>query len=404
MGSAIINNLLSSSFSSDQISVLKPSKENQISGIKYFSKYEEFLENYSANIIFFAFKPQDAKSILEDLKKYQPFDKNTIFISILAGKKIQFFEEIFGDKIKLIRLMPNLPILVGEGFFSYFCNKNIENTETTKISDSILNSLGKNIKLKDEDLMDAATAIAGSGPAYLFSFADAIFEATKKAGFDEKEALELTKQTIFGSAKLLNESKESFKQLSKNVTSKGGVTEAALDILQNKYSLTNIIQETIEAGINRSAILAGNKQENLIKIYTDGACSGNPGKGGWGAVLMWGNHKKEINGFNADTTNNKMELTAVIEAIKAVKKSSEINIYTDSIYVKDGITKWILNWRVNGWKGKDKKPIKNLELWQELDLVAGKHKIDWHWVKGHSGDKYNEIADSLARKAIEDNK
>ena len=116
------------------------------------------------------------------------------------------------------------------------------------------------------------------------------------------------------------------------------------------------------------------------------------------------NHKKEISGFAAHTTNNKMELTAVIEAIKAVKKPSKINIYTDSIYVKDGITKWILNWRQNGWKGKDKKPIKNPELWQELDSVIANHKIDWYWVRGHNGDKYNEIADSLARNAIENHR
>lgn len=400
MGGAMINNLLTNSFGANQISVLKPSKKNQITGIKYFSQYEEFEENYCADIVFFAFKPQDAEPILEELKKYQPYNKNTIFISILAGKKSQFFEEILGNEIKLVRLMPNLPILVNEGISSYFCNKNIKETKV----EEILNIFGKNIKLRSEDLMGAATAIAGSGPAYLFAFAEAIFESAKKIGFNEKEALELTKQTIFGSAKLLQESQESFKQLIKNVASKGGVTEAALDILQNKYSLENIVNEAVEAAANHSVTLSENKKENLIEIYTDGACSGNPGKGGWGAILMYGNHKKEISGFAAHTTNNKMELTAVIEAIKAVKKPSKINIYTDSIYVKDGITKWILNWRQNGWKGKDKKPIKNPELWQELDSVIANHKIDWYWVRGHNGDKYNEIADSLARNAIENHR
>lgn len=138
----------------------------------------------------------------------------------------------------------------------------------------------------------------------------------------------------------------------------------------------------------------------IIKIYTDGACSGNPGKGGWGAVLLYKEHKKEISGFQENTTNNQMELMAVIKALEAIKKSSEITIYTDSIYVKDGITKWIFNWKQNGWKTADKKPVKNLELWQELDLLNAQHKINWQWVKGHNGDKYNELADMLAVNAI----
>jgi ribonuclease HI len=140
--------------------------------------------------------------------------------------------------------------------------------------------------------------------------------------------------------------------------------------------------------------------EEIIKIYTDGACSGNPGKGGWGAVLLYKGHKKEISGFNPQTTNNQMELQAVIEALKALKKPSEIIVYTDSVYVKDGITKWIFNWKKNGWRTADKKPVKNLEFWQELDLLVVGHQITWQWVKGHSGDKYNEIADQLAVNAI----
>jgi len=138
----------------------------------------------------------------------------------------------------------------------------------------------------------------------------------------------------------------------------------------------------------------------VIEIYTDGACSGNPGKGGWGAILLYREHKKEISGYLAHTTNNQMELMAVIEALKIVKKTIEIIIYTDSVYVKDGITKWIINWKKNGWKTANKKPVKNLELWQELDSLAANHQITWKWVKGHSGNKYNEIADQLAVNAI----
>jgi ribonuclease HI len=145
-----------------------------------------------------------------------------------------------------------------------------------------------------------------------------------------------------------------------------------------------------------------NTSEKII-IYTDGACSGNPGKGGYGAVLMSRDNYKEIFGFSPETTNNKMEITAVIEALKTLKRSCNVIIYTDSKYVMDGITKWISSWKRNGWKTADRKPVKNVELWQELDLQCSKHSIQWQWVKGHSGDKYNEIVDKLARSAIENN-
>lgn len=140
--------------------------------------------------------------------------------------------------------------------------------------------------------------------------------------------------------------------------------------------------------------------QNDIIIYTDGACSGNPGKGGWGAVLMTSQHRKEISGGMAQTTNNQMELTAVIEALKIIKRPSAVQIFIDSKYVMDGITKWINGWKYNDWKTKDKKPVKNIELWQALDSEVSRHEIQWHWVKGHSGNENNEIADQLARQAI----
>ncbi len=140
-----------------------------------------------------------------------------------------------------------------------------------------------------------------------------------------------------------------------------------------------------------------------IIIYTDGACSGNPGKGGFGAVLLYKNHEKKISGFEKNTTNNRMELQAVISALREVKKSLPITVYTDSKYVQNGISDWIYGWKKNGWKGANKKPIKNVDLWQELDIEAQKHEIEWKWVKGHNGDKYNEMADELARKEVESN-
>jgi ribonuclease HI len=137
-----------------------------------------------------------------------------------------------------------------------------------------------------------------------------------------------------------------------------------------------------------------------ITIYTDGACSGNPGPGGWGAVLIYGEHEKEIYGGNPSTTNNQMELSAVIEALKTLKKSCTIELYTDSKYVKDGVQEWMPNWKKRGWKTASKKPVKNKEYWVELDELLQNHTVNWHWVKGHSGDLYNEKADELARKGV----
>ena len=139
----------------------------------------------------------------------------------------------------------------------------------------------------------------------------------------------------------------------------------------------------------------------FVVIYTDGACSGNPGPGGWGAILTSGTHRKELSGGEANTTNNRMELLAAISALEALKKPSKVELHTDSIYVRDGITKWIHGWRKNGWRTADKKPVKNLELWQRLDTATQQHDIDWRWIKGHAGHAQNERADELAREGMQ---
>ncbi|MEQ1710023.1 MAG: ribonuclease HI [Hyphomicrobium sp.] len=137
-----------------------------------------------------------------------------------------------------------------------------------------------------------------------------------------------------------------------------------------------------------------------VTIFTDGACSGNPGPGGWGAILMSGSHRKELNGGEANSTNNRMELMAAISALEALKSPSDVDLTTDSVYVRDGITKWIHGWKRNGWKTADKKDVKNAELWQRLDDATKRHKITWHWIKGHAGHAENERADELAREGL----
>lgn len=143
-----------------------------------------------------------------------------------------------------------------------------------------------------------------------------------------------------------------------------------------------------------------NGQKSKIVIYTDGACSGNPGPGGWGAILMSGDHRKELKGGEANTTNNKMELEAAISALEALKRPSQVDLYTDSTYVMKGISEWIHGWKKRGWKTASKKPVKNVEYWQRLDEARSRHEVSWHWVKGHAGHPENERADELAREGM----
>jgi len=137
-----------------------------------------------------------------------------------------------------------------------------------------------------------------------------------------------------------------------------------------------------------------------VVIYTDGACKGNPGPGGWGALLCAGEHEKELFGGEAHTTNNRMELTAVIRALESLKRASTVDLFTDSQYVKNGIESWIHSWRRNGWKTADKKDVKNADLWRELLALTARHDVTWHWVKGHADDPGNERADALANKGV----
>ena len=141
-------------------------------------------------------------------------------------------------------------------------------------------------------------------------------------------------------------------------------------------------------------------QEPEVIIYTDGACKGNPGPGGWGVLMMSGDSRRELCGGERDTTNNRMELTAAIEALRALKRRCRVRLFTDSSYVKQGIETWIHGWKKNGWKTSDKKPVKNADLWQILDTVAAQQDVEWRWIKGHSGDPGNERADTLSNEGI----
>lgn len=141
--------------------------------------------------------------------------------------------------------------------------------------------------------------------------------------------------------------------------------------------------------------------KKAVKIFTDGACSGNPGPGGWGVLLQFGDHEKSLCGGERDTTNNRMELMAAIKGLEALKEGCAVMLTTDSVYVKNGITQWIHGWKKNNWRTASKQPVKNVDLWQQLDEVVTRHQVSWHWVKGHNGHRENELADQLANQGLD---
>lgn len=248
MGSIILNNLINEkSVKSSKIKIIKKDNQDDLETLKK--------KKYKANLVFLAIKPQDSKKILENFRKSEICDENTIFVSILAGKKIKFFEDIFGSNAKIIRSMPNLAIEESQGIFLYQENKNISQKESLKLN-KIFQKFGLAYQIKDEKLFDPLTAIFGSGPAYLFLLQDILSNITNKFKVSKKDSQLLVKQLFLGSALMSCNSKDSFKKLQTKVTSKGGVTQAGIDILENKDSLSNLFNKVIDNATKRSKELS----------------------------------------------------------------------------------------------------------------------------------------------------
>ena len=257
MGLAIANNLINEkSFKTSEISVLKPTSKNQIKGVKYYQKSQELSdEKYIADVVFIAVKPQNVQEVLEELSDKNIFDSKTIFISILAGKKIEFFTNILGKKAKIIRSMPNMPIIDSQGILLYQINENINKTELKKFA-NIFAKFGFAYEIKDEKLFDPLTAMFGSGPAYLLLFQDIICEIATKHNVKKEDAISLVKQLFLGTSLMSCNSDLSFRELKENITSKAGTTASGLSVFENEDSLKNLTKLAIDEATKRSKELS----------------------------------------------------------------------------------------------------------------------------------------------------
>ncbi len=256
MGSVLAKNLLEEKcVLPSEIKVIKNSDDNRIRSIKYFKNVNLLPKNYQADLVFLAIKPQNAEKTLKEFAKSDILHKNTIFISILAGKKIEFFENIFGKSAKVVRSMPNLPIQYSQGILAYLCNQNINKSETKKL-EKIFSNFGFALKLKNENLFDVVTAIFGSGPAYIFLLQEIFSEIALNHKLDKEQVADLVKQLFLGSSLMSCNSDLDFGGLRQSVTSKGGTTEAALNVLQTNSDLKNIFKNSIAAAINKSQELS----------------------------------------------------------------------------------------------------------------------------------------------------
>ena len=254
MGSIIARNLLEESgFELSQMKVIEKSEKNKIEGISYYQNSTQLEKNYQADLVFLCIKPQDSEEVLQEFAKAKIFHKNTIFISILAGKKLAFFEKIFGKNTKIIRSMPNLPIQYSQGIFAYHCNQNIKKAELKNLQ-NIFDQFGTAFELKNEKDFDLVTAIFGSGPAYIFLLQEIFAEMTKSISKEKSD--ELVKKLFLGSAMMAEFADESFSSLRESVTSKKGTTESGLKILQQGSALKNLFKKAIKAAQNRSKELS----------------------------------------------------------------------------------------------------------------------------------------------------
>lgn len=377
-----------------------------------------------ADYVLLAIKPQNAAEAVANVDLSQ-----TTVLSIMAGMTVKQLEELTHSK-KIVRIMPNLNASVAKSFSAYVTKGDVDKS----VVELILNAFGECAPV-DESEMDAITGITGSGPAFVFMTLQAFYEKAKEEGFDSATAKKMAVQTVIGSALNYANQSRSVEEMTDAVCSKGGTTIEGVNVLREK-EYVDTLKKAIGASINRSREMSGGKTVKVsvekgatneganackkgcapkkiaqdcnretseiksLEIYTDGACSGNPGKGGWCAIVLYKGVEKVLSGADAETTNNRMELQAVVEGLKALTEPCKVKLYSDSAYVVNGTAQWLKGWKRNGWQTSDGKAVKNRDLWESIDEQINIHAVTFIKVKGHSDNEYNNKCDEYARAAI----
>lgn len=395
MASAIVGGILASKILEPNKIIISDLDEEKLNIFKAKGLNTTFDNNEvctNCENLLFAVKPQISESVISNIRDICSADT---IISIMAGVSIEKLQKSFGEK-NYARIMPNTPALVGEGMSCVAFSKGYKSQFVL----DVFASLGKVVEL-DEELFDAVTSLSGSGPAYVYLFIKALIDGGVEGGLDFETAKTLAIQTVRGSAKMVEESPLDIDTLISNVCSKGGTTIEAINSYKND-KFEDIVKLGMRKCKYRSEELAGKHENDKITIYTDGACSGNPGVGGWAAILMYKTIAKEISGADKSTTNNRMELQAIIEALKQLKGTQSVDVYSDSAYALNAFLEgWVYNWEKNGWKTTSGS-VKNDDLWKELLALTRKHAVTFHKVKGHADNEFNNRCDELAKAAIVD--
>ncbi len=336
--------------------------------------------------VLFAVKPQSFPDIAKELKGKMS-DKKVI--SIMAGVPVEKLATSL-DVEKICRVMPNTPCMVMSGM-SALCFVNYDEEEKA-FPRSVFAGMGDVIELP-ESKFDAVTSVSGSGPAYVYMFIDGMIKGGVNGGLTFEEAKRLTLATMIGGARMIENSEKPIDELVDAVCSKGGTTIQAVTYYKNQ-KLTDIIAEGVDRCRARSIEMRSAGGDTFVSVYTDGACSGNPGPGGYCAILRSNGQEKIVSGGERNTTNNRMELLAVIEALRSLTKRCIVEVHSDSAYVINAINN---DW-LSGWKARNYQNVKNPDLWEALSSLIAAHEVRFVKVKGHSDDELNNRCDEIARK------
>ena len=339
----------------------------------------------SVEYLLFAVKPQSFPEIAALIKG----QVSGRVISIMAGVTVATLRDSL-SVTKICRVMPNTPCMIGSGM-SALCF-NAYSASEKKFPLSVFSSLGEIIEL-EEQKFDAVTSVSGSGPAYAYMFAEGMIKGGVNGGLSYEEAKKLTLATLIGGARMISLSEKPIPELIDAVCSKGGTTIQAVTHYRMS-GLEDIIAEGVDRCRARSVEMSNPSGESLVRMYTDGACSGNPGPGGYCAILTYGEKEKVISGGEKETTNNRMELLAVIKGLESLVKRCVVEVHSDSAYVVNAVNNdWLGKWASRKWEN-----VKNPDLWEKLMFLMSCHDVRFIKVKGHSDDEMNNRCDKIARQ------